>query len=98
MCVRKFAEPVQLQIHMTRHKTIKCNVCPFETTKKADLKKHAKTHETIDLEPQSCPKCGRNFSIKEMEKHMKTHTKKSNMNIPCWENRIIIRIVSLSQP
>ena len=74
MCVRKFADPVQLEIHMTRHKTIKCSVCPFKTTKKADLKKHAKTHEIIDFEPQSCPKCGKNFKV--MEKHTKTHARK----------------------
>ena len=74
MCVRKFADPVQLEIHMTRHKTIKCSVCPFKTTKKADLKKHAKTHEIIDFEPQSCPKCGKNFKV--MGKHTKTHARK----------------------
>ena len=75
MCVRKYADPGQLQIHTTRHKTMKCSFCPFKTTKKAELNKHAKVHKSKYFEPQVCPKCGKNFRINEMEKHMKTHTK-----------------------
>ena len=91
MCVRKFVDPLQLQTHMTRHKTIKCNVCPFKTTKKADLKKHVKTHE-IDFKPQPCPKCGKNFSVKVLEKHMKTHGRK------CISTSRVIELLKGSAP
>ena len=92
LCVRKFVHPVQLQMHITRHKISKCSFCPFKSTTKADLTKHAKLHDIIDLEPQSCSECGKNFRIKSMEKHMKTHTQK------CISTFDIIKLLKGSAP
>ena len=91
LCVRKFADPAQLPIHIRRHRIIKGSFCPFQTTKRADLSKHAKIHEINNYQPQPCSKCGKKISIKRMEKHMKIHTK-------CISTSRVIELLKGSAP
>lgn len=56
-----------------KHKCFKCNLCPYSTRFKKDLKRHFLVHS--GERPHKCKICNRSFALlQSLKSHILTHT------------------------
>ena len=75
-CDARFTLETDLIQHMssthTTGRAYKCNLCPYDTTRKGDLDRHQLVHCTY--QPHSCSKCDAKFKhVSNMKKHVRQH-------------------------
>ena len=74
LCGAYFLHETEYFKHMTEHQTFRCTQCPFTCHTKVGLKRHVATH--TEVKSFSCPKCFKEFKLKEhRQKHLKRHEK-----------------------